>query len=65
MSNYIEVSDSISLHSPDGQEITVTTKSIDGMHIVSLFVDDGTNVSMVEVPRTAFDQLMIHLRPLH
>lgn len=61
----IEVNDSISLHSPDGQEITITTKSIDGEHFVSLFVDDGTNISTIEIPRFNFDQLMFHLKPLH
>lgn len=61
----IEVSDSISLHSPDGQEITVTSKNIDGEYYVSVFVDDGTNISMIDIPRFMFDQMMIHLRPLH
>jgi len=60
-----EISDSISLHSPDGQEITVTTKNVNGEHYVSVFVDDGTNISMIDIPRFMFDQMMIHLRPLH
>jgi hypothetical protein len=60
----LEVTDTISLHSPDGQEITITTKTIDGMHFVSVFVDDGINISTIEIPRFHFDQMMIHLRPL-
>ena len=60
-----EVTDSISLTSPDGQEITITTKNIDGMHFVSLFVDDGTSIVMIDVPRYAFDQMMFQLKPLH
>jgi hypothetical protein len=60
-----EVTDTISLHSPDGQEITITTKSIGGQHFVSVFVDDGTNISTIEIPRFNFDQMMFHLKPLH
>ncbi len=59
-----EVTDSISLTSPDGQEITITTKNIDGMHFVSLFVDDGINIVMVDIPRFVFDQMMFQLKPL-
>lgn len=60
-----EVTDSISLTSPDGQEITITTKNIDGMHFVSLFVDDGISIVSIDVPRYAFDQMMFQLKPLH
>lgn len=57
--------DSISLNSPDGQEITVTTTRMHGQYMVTLYVNDGINVSMVEVPRFYFDQMMAHIRPLH
>lgn len=60
----VELTDSISLTSPDGQEITITTKNIDGNHFVSLFVDDGTSIVMIDVPRLAFDQMMFQLKPL-
>lgn len=60
-----EISDSISLHSPDGQEITITTKRIGTEDIVSLYVDDGTSISMIDIPRFMFDQMMLHLSPLH
>lgn len=61
----VQVTDSITLMSPDGQEIAITTKTIDGMNIVSMYIDDGVNISMIEIPRFFFDQLMIHLKPLH
>lgn len=61
----VQVTDSISLTSPDGQEVTITTKKIEGHDVVSLFVDDGFNVSSIEIPRFTFDQLIFHLKPLH
>lgn len=61
----VQFTDSITLMSPDGQEIAITTKTIDGMNIVSMYIDDGVNISMIEIPRFFFDQLMIHLKPLH
>ena len=63
--NVVQVTDSVSLTSPDGQEITITTKSIDGYHCVSLFVDDGTNTTLIEIPRYMFDQMVFHIKPLN
>lgn len=61
----VRVTDSLILMSPDGQEIAITTKNINGTHVVSLYIDDGVNISTIEIPRFYFDQLMVHLKPLH
>lgn len=56
---------SISLVAEDGCEITITMRR-DGLGaiFVSLYLDDGTNVSTIDIPRYAFDQFISEMRTM-
>lgn len=56
---------SVSLMAEDGSEITITLRRReDGLLYVSLYLDDGTNVSALDVPRKIFDQLISEMRTM-
>lgn len=56
---------SYSLIAEDGSEITITLRrDCHGMLVVSLYLDDGVNVSTIDVPRTIFDQLISEMRTM-
>lgn len=56
---------SVSLVADDGSEVTITMrKDGNGAVFVSLYMDDGVNVSTLDIPRVAFDQLISEMRTL-
>ena len=56
---------SVSLVAEDGSEVTITMRK-DGIGavFVSLYIDDGVNVSTLDIPRYAFDQFISEMRTL-
>ena len=49
----------------DGTEITITMRRDGcGQQIVSLYLDDGINICMIDLPRIAFDHLISEMRTL-
>lgn len=56
---------SVSLVAEDGAEITVTmVKDQRGGTYISLYIDDGVNISHLHIPRTVFDRFMAEMRTM-
>jgi hypothetical protein len=56
---------SLSLVAEDGCEVTITMRRDgNGAVFVSLYMDDGANVSTIDIPRFAFDQFIAEMRTL-
>lgn len=68
LSTVLEIDEcsSISLVGAKGEEITATTRrDRNGELIVSLYVDDGYNITCIDIPRFMFDQFMLQMRMMH
>jgi hypothetical protein len=56
---------SVSLVAEDGAEVTITlVRDVGGDRFVSLYIDDGTNVSQLHIPRYEFDRFISEMRTL-
>jgi hypothetical protein len=56
---------SVSLVAEDGSEVTITmVKDGRGQFVISLYIDDGLNVSHLHIPRTVFDQFISEMRTM-
>lgn len=56
---------SVSLVAEDGAEVTITMRRDgNGAVFVSLYLDDGVNVSALDIPRNAFDQFISEMKTL-
>lgn len=56
---------SVSLVNEEGSEVTLTLRRDgSGMLFVSLYLDDGVNVSTILIPRYIFDQFLSEMRTM-
>jgi hypothetical protein len=56
---------SITLTAEDGSELTFTMlRDGHGEYVVSLYADDGMNVTQIHIPRKVFDILISEIRTL-
>jgi len=55
----------MSLVAEDGSEITLTMRrDATGGMFVSLYLDDGINVSTLDIPRSVFDRFISEMKTL-